>query len=198
MPSVASNGKTPSQCEKSVSVKCGNKTAEFFPSKLKKSGKSVSKCIKYMGKWLNPSEFESMAGMQHTRKWKQSIKCKGKPLGEWLTEHGQEMCLESSQSCAHQPEYDVDKEPQLADTSTCPNIVFNCDNHELDNGIISIRDNAGNPHSPQCDTQVSPNITDTSALETDLSRLLKDLELKLTSSFRELITQAMESFRSQS
>ena len=41
MSSVASNGKTPSQCEKGISVKCGNKTAEFFPSKLKKSGKSV-------------------------------------------------------------------------------------------------------------------------------------------------------------
>ena len=44
---------------------------------------------------------------------------------------------------------------------------------------------------------VSPKTTDTSALETDLSRLLKDLELKLTSSFRELVTQAMESFRSR-
>lgn len=74
--------------ESSFKVKCGNKTALFFPSKLKKNGKGLSKCIKYNEKWLSPSEFESFAGLS-ARKWKQSIKCEGVALGEWLLEHAQ-------------------------------------------------------------------------------------------------------------
>ena len=48
-------------------------------------GKTVAKCInKYQGKWISPSEFETLAGVQ-ARKWKQSIKYGGKPLGAWLS-----------------------------------------------------------------------------------------------------------------
>jgi len=35
-----------------------------------------------------PSEFETAAGIQPGRKWKKSIKCKGKPIGEWLDANG--------------------------------------------------------------------------------------------------------------
>ena len=52
----------------------------------KKLGKGMSKCILYQGKWVNPSECETMAGIQ-ARKWKQSIKYGGKPLSAWLAQH---------------------------------------------------------------------------------------------------------------
>ena len=40
--------------------------------KTKEAGKSINKCIKYGGKWVTPSEFETLAG-SHARKWKQNI-----------------------------------------------------------------------------------------------------------------------------
>ena len=63
-----------------LTVKCGAKVGIFYPSKFKKNGKTVAKCIKYQWKWVSPSEFETLAGVQ-ARKWKQSIKYGGKPLG---------------------------------------------------------------------------------------------------------------------
>ena len=57
----------------SVVVKCRNITAEFYPAKLKKIGNSMAKCIKYCGKWYNSNEFLNLAGMQKSKKWKQSI-----------------------------------------------------------------------------------------------------------------------------
>ena len=45
--------------ESGIKVKCGTKIAVFFPSKLKKIGKGLAKCIKYNDKWLSPNEFES-------------------------------------------------------------------------------------------------------------------------------------------
>ena len=57
-----------------VKIKCENKEALFSPSKLGKHRKTISKCIKFGAKWVNPNEFESIAG-SHARKWKQSIRC---------------------------------------------------------------------------------------------------------------------------
>ena len=62
------------------------KEADFFPLKCKKSGKSIAKCIKHSGQWMNPPEFESLAGM-HGKRWRMNIKFEGKPLGQWLAEH---------------------------------------------------------------------------------------------------------------
>ena len=64
-------------------VKCGKKEADFFPLKCKKSGKSIAKCIKHNGQWMNPPEFESLAGM-HGKRWRMNIKFEGK---QWLEEH---------------------------------------------------------------------------------------------------------------
>lgn len=119
--SITSVGKTPtrvSDLEKCVVIKCGNKTAEFYPGKLRKNGKSISKCIKHLGKWINPSEFECMAGMQHTRKWKQSIKVEGRPLGEWIDEHGQGTYIENTQQGAKKPENVLDVDLLCSDTGT--------------------------------------------------------------------------------
>jgi hypothetical protein len=71
-----------SQC---IRVKCGSKEAEFYPQKCRKSGKTIANCIKYNGRWLNPLEFESLAGL-HGRKWRENIKYEGKPIGKWLNE----------------------------------------------------------------------------------------------------------------
>ena len=74
-------------------VKCGNKEAEFYPQKCKKAGKSIANCIKYNARWINPLEFESLAGL-HGRKWRENIKYEGKPIGKWLSEQD---CDPSSQ-----------------------------------------------------------------------------------------------------
>jgi hypothetical protein len=86
--------------ESSFKVKCGAKTAFFFPSRLKRTGKRMSKCIKHSDKWLSPSEFESLVGVA-AKKWKQSIKCEGVALGEWLSGHAGS---QGSQSVSHQLE----------------------------------------------------------------------------------------------
>ena len=83
---VGKKDPVPITSEEILSVKCGNRVAAFYPGKCKKMGKGMSKCILYQGKWVNPSEFETMAGIQ-ARKWKQSIKYGGKPLGAWLAQH---------------------------------------------------------------------------------------------------------------
>ena len=74
--------------ENSIPIKCGQKTAVFYPMKMKGmgkqgKGKQVGKCVQFQGKWLTPNEFERIAGAT-AKKWKQSIKHDGKPLGEWL------------------------------------------------------------------------------------------------------------------
>lgn len=66
-----------------LTVKCGQKTAAFFPERMKQTGRTVGKCIRYQGKWMSPNEFESVAGVP-AKKWKQSIRYDGKPLIEWL------------------------------------------------------------------------------------------------------------------
>ena len=44
-------------------VKCGQKTVAFFPERMKQTGRTVGKCIRYQGKWMSPNEFESVAGV---------------------------------------------------------------------------------------------------------------------------------------
>lgn len=82
-------------------VKCGNKQAEFYPNKFKKSGKSISCCILYNGRWISPPEFESQAGL-YGRKWRQNIKYDGKPVGKWLS--GQDLDFSSQRSASSTPE----------------------------------------------------------------------------------------------
>ena len=74
---------SPEKADEGLQVKCGTKTAEFFPLKYKKVGRGIARCIKHKGQWLSPTEFENLAGIQG-KKWRQSIKFEGKPLAEWL------------------------------------------------------------------------------------------------------------------
>ena len=68
---------------KCLVVKCGKNTASFYPERVKTSGRKLGKCIRFRNKWVTPSEFESMSAVQ-AKKWKQSIKFNGKPIGDWL------------------------------------------------------------------------------------------------------------------
>ena len=86
--------------ELSFSVKCGSKTAEFYQCKLKRVEKSLLNCIKHCNNWNNLTEFEALAGLYQTKKWKQSIKCEGEPPGEWLADHNYDNGPDSSQECA--------------------------------------------------------------------------------------------------
>ena len=52
---------SPEKADECLQVKCGTKTAEFFPLKYKKVGCGIAKCIKHKGQWLSPTEFENLA-----------------------------------------------------------------------------------------------------------------------------------------
>ena len=122
------------ESEVCVTVRCGGKSGELFPHKLKRTGKSLSKCIKHGDRWFNPNEFECLAGMHHAKKWRQSIRCEGKSVGEWLAEFEKESTFQSihTQECARQPGNVQAKDVQV----TVPN---NCTPHnevgEEDNGV---------------------------------------------------------------
>lgn len=66
-----------------LTVKCGKNSATFYPDKLRAPGKKLGKCICFKGTWITPPEFESMSQVQ-AKKWKQSIKFGGRPIGDWL------------------------------------------------------------------------------------------------------------------
>ena len=99
-----------------VVVRCSNVTAEFYPAKLKKIGKSMAKCIKHCGKWYNPNEFENLAGMQKSKEWKQSITCEEKTLGEWLADGGKEETPKETKKCTQQQR---NVTPKVLGTSDC-------------------------------------------------------------------------------
>ena len=87
---------------KGLTVKCGKNSATFFPEKMKCQGKKLGKCIQFKEKWMTPSEFESMSQVQ-ARKWKQSIKFQGKPIGDWLASANNIELELLSQGSQHSP-----------------------------------------------------------------------------------------------
>jgi len=192
------------ESEVCVTVKCGGKSGELFPHKLKRTGKSLSKCIKHGDRWFNPNEFECLAGMHHAKKWKQSIRCEGKPLGEWLAEFEKESSFESihTQECARQPGNVQAKDVHV----TVPN---NCTPHndvgEEDNGVhnTEFNESACKSQSQQANL-LTPSARSgenrcTSPLSlspcTDLNQLLKGLEAQLSASLKEIINSAIKALR---
>ena len=106
--------------ERALVVKCGNKTAMFYPGKCKKSGKSVGKCIQFQGKWISPIEFESLAGIQ-AKKWKQSIKYSGKPLGAWISQNIEPLTTESQNNSQSTPNVDNHTQQRHVSAQSTPN-----------------------------------------------------------------------------
>ena len=87
---------------KGLTVKCGKNSVTFFPEKMKCQGRKLGKCIQFKEKWVTPSEFESMLQVQ-ARKWKQSIKFQGKPIGDWLASANNIELELLSQGSQHSP-----------------------------------------------------------------------------------------------
>ena len=100
---VSKSTETPSQPGRGLVVKCGKNSATFHPDKMRTQGRKLGKCIYFKGKWVTPTEFESMSQVQ-ARKWKQSIKFEGKPIGDWRAANELEIEFMSQESCpGHSP-----------------------------------------------------------------------------------------------
>ena len=76
-----------------LQVTCGQNRAEFHVHKMRMTGKSVGKCVLFQSKWVSPTEFENMSGVHPRKKWRKSMKCKGEPIGDWLTKNQQDHSL---------------------------------------------------------------------------------------------------------
>ena len=122
-----------------VVVKCSNITAEFYPAKLKKIGKSMAKCIKHCGKWYNPNDFENLAGMQKSKKWKQSITCGEKTLGEWLADGGREETPKETEKCTQQPR---NVTPIVLGTSDCTQLSKSNNEEDVDTNPITCQNDS--------------------------------------------------------
>ena len=169
-----------------IVIKCGSKSAEFYPGKLKKTGRSISKCIKYQDKWFNPPEFEALAGLQ-TKKWRQSIMVGGEKIGDWLsTYYSKQSVLESSTSVDTQC-----SNTQLPDNksmnSDCSTIT---DSTELTNSSqLSEDQQALSQSTPQTTQDRFP------LSNLDLDNMINALEDKLVVSMRELVHKAIENMK---
>ena len=64
-----------------MTVTCKSMTAKMYKEKFESGGKG--KCILFQQEWLTPNRFEEMAGSK-SRKYLASIKCLGRPLGEFV------------------------------------------------------------------------------------------------------------------
>ena len=108
-----------------IPVTCGDCEAVFYLSRMKR-GKKTGKCIYYNNSWINPTEFEALAGLQSNKKWKKSIKYKESAIGDWLetrdregprVQDGSRMPLACSQVEASDADEDSEYESQLASPS---------------------------------------------------------------------------------
>ena len=204
-----------------IKIKCAGKVAELFPLKLKKIGKNLSKCVKYNGKWMTPVEFENISG-SHARKWRQSIKCDGKELGDWLVEHGLEPRDSSQKQCGSKPSQtiqdtcsqhcdnpcnetpgDTSEHPdtfhhtktvvqqhpdRVLDTEhgqeTC--LIHNSEDEASQSGLQATIVHADAYPSPQSMPVVI-----------DFNHMAQDLEQRLTSSIKSIVSQAIDSLKIQ-
>ena len=144
---------SPEKADECLQVKCGTKIAEFFPLTYKKVGRGIAKCIKHKGQWLNPTEFENLAGIQG-KKWRQSIKFEGKPLAEWLARSEKSPGLENIPPSTQQP-WNAE-----VIQGTQGQQVDNCTQH-----ATSIVDKSGDPCS------IQDAVADSSALHDRADRI---------------------------
>ena len=186
----------PTECnsELFITVKCGQKTAQFYPMQMKKSGKTVGKCVKYQGRWITPNEFENTAGVP-ARKWKNSIKHDGKPLGEWLV---QNMLVESSQTSS-QIQVSCQLETQLENQQLKGNANHTYSDNDLvtDNGQgcqVEL-DTSASTNAHESSTMVPSNTHDSLSC-LDFDSLLSGLEKKLLISLKGIISEAVQTLKS--
>ena len=167
---------------------CGSKEGEFFPSKCKKSGKSIAQCIKCNGRWMNPIEFESLGGKQG-KKWRENIKFDDKPLGHWLAEHEIDPVSQKLRSKEKPPrtekiqlftqQQDNDGSLPLSSAGLLSPITVTCLTREP---TIATSDN-----QQEC----GPQAPETSELPRDLEQL----EQKMSASIRTDVKEAIDTFK---
>ena len=165
-----------------IVIKCGSKSAEFYPGKLKKTGRSISKCIKYQDKWFNPPEFEALAGLQ-TKKWRQSIMVGEEIIGEWLsTYYSKQSVLESSTSVDTQCS-NIQLPDNKSMNSDCSTITELTNSSQLSEGHQASQD------TPQTTQDRFP------LSNLDLDNIINVLEDKLVVSMGELVHKAIENMK---
>ena len=173
-----------------LQVKCGNKVAEFYPAKCVKLGKSIAKCIKYNGRWVNPPEFESSVGM-HGRKWKSNIKFQGFPIGQWLAENNYDT------SSQQQRNLEFDKQPVTIQGVNDDHTIET----RLSPGSDSILSEHGRVSGETCTpcSQGAPrNVsqeTNSSSTPSHITELFSVLEKQLSLSLRSLISETFRSLK---
>lgn len=176
---VSKSTETPSQPGRGLVVKCGKNSATFHPDKMRTQGRKLGECIYFKGKWVTPTEFESMSHVQ-ARKWKQSIKFEGKPIGDWLAANELDIEFMSQESCAsHSPYSNTEIAAQTnvndmtAHLSSLKNTVIHSN--------VARWENFEGSHTPQASLEPV--------------QVMTKLEAKILTSLREIIKQALESLR---
>lgn len=167
-----------------LQVKCGSKSAEFFPLKCKKLGNCIGKCVKHNGRWMSPSEFECLAGMKG-KKWRVNIKFEGKPLGQWLEEH------DSDPSSQKPQDNEPTQELQVANEAHCISDNSTCSEGSVDTTMsLSAEPEhvSGNAQEEDPSTQILP---------LKISRLFSTLEEQLSHSLKVLVKETIESLKKQ-
>lgn len=206
-----------------LQVKCGNKHAAFYVAKCKRTGKTVGKCIKYQGRWMSPSEFESLAGVA-AKKWKQSIKYGDKPLGVWLAQNAPfEPLLEASQHDNQLSGSDLDNTVTVQHLiSDCPTTVntepetdfmaaytqSTCSHNEVNKLTQASKAQAATQQSAnhssdkrkgelQSDNLVSEGTSMSQDYSIKFDKIFTELEKKLTTSIKQVMDAAFDAVKRQ-
>ena len=66
-----------------IAITCGSISCQLFLSKLDESKRSNGKCVLVGGRWLTPTEVDSLTGKK-AKKWKQSLLHLGRPLSQFI------------------------------------------------------------------------------------------------------------------
>ena len=194
-----------------IVIACNGTKAEFHAAKFSKSGRSISKCIKHEGKWLNPIEFEGACGI-HARKWRQTIKYDGKPLGQWLIanklEHTQrEMMSEATVSISESKLASPQMDNESADSSLTSAIMdknapHSQHLHDTSTNVITQEQEPVPQTMPTCslDLEAGSPLTQQStsnmtSLSLNFSQLVKDLEEKLKKTIMQILYEWFENLK---
>ena len=184
---------------KGLAVRCGKNAATFFPEKMKTQGRKLGKCIQFKGKWVTPTEFESMSQVQ-AKKWKQSIKFQGKPIGDWLAVNDIEIELLSQES---RRSLSPGSNPEITAHTIAHNSPYRNTETAAPTSVLNGQDSAAVLSQQQCSPVVQSNVTRVESSErshtplanVEFTQIMVELEAKLLSSLREIIKQTIESLR---
>ena len=154
------------------------KNSTVLPYANEKIRENSGKMCEYQGRWITPNEFENIAGVP-ARKWKNSIKHDGKPLGEWLA---QNMLVESSQTSS-QTQVSCQLETQLENQQLATrdaNHTYSDNDLVTDNrqGCQVELDTSSSTNVHESSTMVPSNTQDSLSC-LDFDSLLTGLEKKL-------------------